>query len=126
MPSNAPITVLLIDDSQLSRTGLRTHFRALRPDWGVDEAGDADQALAMSEIKDYGLFVVDINMPGISGLELVPLLQVRAPQAKIVVVSANTQDAVRTRVQAMGVGFVGKPIKKQTVEQVLEVAGFAA
>ncbi len=123
MPPCEPITVLLIDDSRLSRCGLRTHLLSLRPDWRADEAADAEQALAMAEIKDYGLFVVDINMPGISGLELVPLLQARAPEARIVVVSANTQEAVRIRVQAMGVGFVAKPIKKETVEQVLQIAG---
>jgi DNA-binding NarL/FixJ family response regulator len=125
MDSHTALTVLLIDDSQLSRAGLRTHFRSLRPDWGVDEAADADQALAMAEIKEYRLFVVDINMPGISGLELVPLLQARAPQARIVVVSANTQDAVRNRVHAMGVGFVAKPVKKETVDQILLVAGLS-
>ena len=123
MNSTTTLTVLLIDDSQLSRTGLRTHFRSLRPDWIIDEAADADQSLAMAEIKDYNLFVVDINMPGITGIELVPLLQARAPQARIVMVSANTQDAVRARIQALGVGFVAKPIKKETVEQVILLSG---
>lgn len=115
------MSVLIIDDSRLSRGAMRSRIRDRFPAWETDEAGDANQALAMAEAKNYDLFTVDINMPGMSGLELGPLLKEKNPAAYVIFLTANIQDATRKRIEAMGAGFVRKPIKPETVDRLLEV-----
>ncbi len=111
------LSILIIDDSRLSRVALKNHIHKLYPDCQTDEAADADQALEMAAANSYDIFTVDINMPGMDGLELAPLLREKNSQAKLIFLTANVQDATREAIEAMGAGFVQKPIKPDIVEQ---------
>ena len=99
-------------------------FREKFPDWEIDEALNADAAQAKAEQKSYDLFTLDINMPGMSGLELAPILKEKYPAARLVFLTANIQDATRKRIEEMGAGFMSKPIKEDTVDQLIEAMGW--
>lgn len=114
------MSLLVTDDSRLSRGAMRTRILERFPDWEIDQAADADQAQAMAAAKPYDLFTVDINMPGMSGLDLGVILRERYPDAGVVFLTANIQDATRKRIDAMGASFVAKPIKADTVDRLLK------
>ncbi|MCI5142358.1 MAG: response regulator [Candidatus Electrothrix sp. ATG1] len=118
------MSVLIVDDSRLSCVALRMRLSKRFPDWKIDEVQNAESALTKAEQKSYDLFTLDINMPGMSGLELAPILKEKYPAARIVFLTANIQDATRKRIEEMGAGFMSKPIKEDTVNQLIEAMGW--
>ena len=115
--------MLVIDDSRLSRAAINMLFQERLPQCIVDEAANADEALVKVTDKHYDVILVDINMPGMDGLELVPILKGKTPGSHIVFLTANIQEATRRKAAALGVGFVNKPIKQHTVDDILNQIG---
>ena len=116
-------SVLVIDDSRLSRAAIDMLFQERLPQCVVDEAANAEQALEKVAIKHYQVILVDINMPGMDGFALAPLLKQLSPSSYVIFLTANIQDATRRKAIEMGVGFVSKPIKKQTIDDILTQIG---
>lgn len=116
-------TALVIDDSRLSRAAIKMLFQERLPQCVVDEAANAEQALEKVAIKHYQVLLTDINMPGMDGFTLAPLLKQRSPSSYVIFLTANIQDATRRKAIEMGVGFVNKPIKKNTIDDILTQIG---
>lgn len=117
--------VLIVDDSAISRMLLRGMIQERRPDWGISEARNADEALSRVEMESPDLVTLDIGMPGMDGLELAARLKEKCPDAKMAVVTANIQDSVRRRIQGLGILFVAvveKPATPAAVDKMLYFA----
>lgn len=89
--------ILLIDDHAIVRAGLK---RLLEDEFGgatVLEASTADEGEAMIEEHRPEVVLLDISMPGRSGLDLLPAIRKRSPKSKVIVLSsfADPQFAVR-------------------------------
>ncbi|MGE3539886.1 MAG: response regulator transcription factor [Candidatus Tectimicrobiota bacterium] len=108
-------TVLIVDDSRLSRLMIRTFISQAHPCWEIIEASNGQEALEKTACLDIDAMTIDLNMPGMDGLTLATTLKARHPQARITLLTANIQDSVRQRATAMGVGFLAKPITEQTI-----------
>ena len=67
--SNMSHKVLVVDDSKLARMVMASAFRRIRPEWTLVETANAEEALAAVATVDIAL--IDFNMPGTDGLELV-------------------------------------------------------
>lgn len=93
MPTNNHvISVLLIDDHQVVREGLRTAL--LREGFNViGEAATKNEAFAQIAHKDPHVIVVDLNLPDGSGLELISWARQVSPTLGIVVLTLNDDDA---------------------------------
>lgn len=107
--------ILIVDDSKVSRMLIRNFIQALRPNWENTEAASGEEALqlALNAVFDYA--TVDINMPGMDGLELTARLREECPQLRVCLLSANIQDDSRRRALFLNVGFVKKPITEQGI-----------
>lgn len=116
----SPKTVLIVDDSRVSRLLARQFILSARPDWHVEEAGTGEQALDYAQGKSPALIMIDVNMPGMGGLAAASQLRAMCPAANICLVTANVQNAIRTRAQEMGVGFMEKPITEVRVHALLD------
>lgn len=79
--------ILLIDDHALFRDGLRMLLNQSNPGGQVSEANSIEQALAL-DIAPPVLALLDIRLPGVSGIEGVSLLKQRWPDMVVVVLSA--------------------------------------
>lgn len=79
--------ILLIDDHAMFRNGLRLLLCSENPNGQVHEAESIEQALAL-DIAGPDLVLLDIKLPGISGLDGIGLLKQRWPDAVLVVLSA--------------------------------------
>ena len=123
--ATASIHVLIVDDHKLVRSGLRLLLEA-EPDVSVDdEAGDAEQAIRLARLHKPDVVLLDVVMPGRSGLDAAPEILEAAPRAKILVLSM--QDDPSYVREAFAVGATGYLLKDaaddELVQAVHEVAG---
>lgn len=107
--------LLIVDDSKMSRMMISRLIADLRPDWRIAEASSGTEALAMIEQELPSFISMDVNMPGLSGLEVAGRIRLHHPQVRIVLCTANIQDAVRQAAEKAGVRFVAKPITADSV-----------
>lgn len=117
---STPPIILIVDDSRTSRTLIRAMVAQMRPEWRIAEASSGDEALAMvdQEIPDF--VSMDVNMPGISGLEAAGRIRLRHPDVRIVLCTANIQESVRHAAEKAGVNFVSKPVTPQSIALAIE------
>jgi len=111
LPGDAPITVLLVDDHELVRVGLRT-FLELQPDMTVvGEAASGEQALALVAGVRPDIVLLDLVLPGMSGVETVRRLRLAHPEVKVVVLTSFAgQDSVLPAVRAGVAGYLLKDV----------------
>ncbi len=111
--------VLIVDDSRLARMVMASTLRRIRPEWSLVEAISADQAIEVISTDSVDIALVDFNMPGTDGLELVAKIRDRRPEMPVAVVSANLQEEIITRARELNAGFVPKPLTDDALEAFL-------
>jgi CheY-like chemotaxis protein len=79
-------TVLIVDDSRLSRMMIRAFITQAHPDWAIVEASNGSEALEKTATLTVDLMTIDLNMPGMDGLTLATQLQHTHPTAPIALV----------------------------------------
>ena len=120
------IRLLLIDDHPLVRDGLRLRLETVPQLRVVGEAGNAAAAQAflaacMAEDPQGGtlphLALMDLNMPGVGGLELTAFLHERYPQIAVLVLSMH--DNPEYMVQAVKAGARGYLLKDEPAQEII-------
>jgi len=102
-------TLILVDDHPLLRKGLARTIENESDLTVVGEAGRAEEALSMIEDASPDLAIVDISLPGMSGLELIKHTQSRAPDVDVLVVSRHDETLYAERCLRAGArGYVMK------------------
>ncbi len=115
---NSPL-FLVVDDSKMSRMMISRLVGDLRPDWRIIEAVSGPQALELIEQEPPTLISMDVNMPGMSGLETAGRIRLHHPDIRIVLCTANIQDAMRQAAEKIGIRFVAKPITQASIERMV-------
>lgn len=114
-------SVLIVDDSRVSRMMIKARMLAVCPDWTYSEAASGDEALKMvaaGALPDY--LTMDMNMPGLTGFEAAEQIRAVAPSVRMAMLTANIQESSRVRAEAVGLGFVQKPITDASIKQVID------
>ena len=89
MEAEGPMRVLLVDDHALVRSAIRQALQA--PDIEVvGEAASAEEAIQLAPMLRPDLILLDIDLPGMSGIETVRELSPRLPDTKIVMLTVST------------------------------------
>ena len=103
------IRLLVVDDQPAVRRGLRVRFH-LEPDMQVvGEASSGREALTLAQTLAPDVVLMDIEMPGMDGIEATAALRTIVPQSAVVILSIHTERQTRIRAQAAGaVAFVEK------------------
>ena len=103
------IRVLLVDDEELVRSGLRL-ILSTEPDLDVvAEAADGEQALALAELHRPDVVMLDIRMPGLDGIEVARRLAASGSPARVVVLTTfDNDDYVYGALRAGASGFLLK------------------
>jgi two-component system, NarL family, response regulator LiaR len=114
--------VLLVDDHDLFRTGLRN----LLEEEGVDVVGEAaagEDALRFVRELQPDVVVMDLNMPGMSGVEATKRIVSHAPLTRVVVLTISDQDAdVMDAILAGACGYLMKDSSIQDLMQGIRAA----
>lgn len=117
-------TVLIVDDSMISRLMLKAIINHHYPEWMVLEAEDADRASVLAQSHAVDVVTLDLNMPGTDGLTLAPKLQAVLPNARIALLTSNMQERVQAAAEKQGLVFIAKPITEDKVLNFLAKARF--
>ena len=100
--------ILLVDDHEVVRSGLKTLLSNLSFDV-IDEAGSGKKAYEMAQNNHYDLIIMDISMDGISGLDAMSKILNRIPQQNILILSMHDSDLVIQKAKNAGAkGYVTK------------------
>ncbi|MBH9552542.1 response regulator [Inhella gelatinilytica] len=113
--------ILIADDSKVSRTVIAGLIRNRLPDVEILEAGDGASALEHASTSTPDLAVLDINMPGITGLEVAERLRAAGSPIKMAILTANVQEATRAKADALGVPLFRKPAKSEVIDDILKL-----
>ncbi|WP_405803149.1 response regulator [Streptomyces sp. NBC_01187] len=100
-----PIRVLLVDDHQVVRRGLRTFLEVQDDIEVVGEATDGDEGVARAEELRPDVVLMDVKMPGTDGIDALRLLRERDNKARVLIVTSFTEQ--RTVVPALRAGAAG-------------------
>jgi two-component system chemotaxis response regulator CheY len=120
MPGNtSPKKVLIVDDSKVSRMIIKAHLLAAHADWIIQEAASGNEAVGMVEQAPPDYCTMDINMPGMLGTDAAEIILGKHPEVRMVIFSANIQEAVQSRAQQMGALFVAKPVTEKSIAQAI-------
>jgi DNA-binding NarL/FixJ family response regulator len=118
-----PITVLLVDDHEVVRRGLRTLFEA-HPEFevvGEAETGAAAVKLAEEHIPDVVL--MDLIMPGMDGVEATRRVKNKSPRTQIVVLTSYHEDEhIFPALQAGALSYVLKDVKMEELAEAVKRA----
>lgn len=119
-----PIGLLLVDDHALFRSGVRTILAEFDEVEVVGEADNGEAALALVKRRQPDVVIMDLHMPGVSGVEATRRLREASPRAAVVVltVSAAEDDVI----DALEAGAVGYLLKDAEGEEILRAVTAAA
>ena len=113
------VTLLIVDDSRVSRMMIKGRVQTAHPDWVIYEASDGPEALALVQSQAPDFISMDVNMPGITGFEAIEQIRAAGSKARIVMMTANVQLSSRERAAELGVYFVKKPAAAESVQLML-------
>lgn len=106
-------TVLLVDDSRVARMMTRSVVEKSCSGWTILEAATGEEALDCVATSVPDFILMDVNMPGMGGLETARLLSERFPAVALSLLTANIQDSVREEAERLGIGYISKPLKDE-------------
>ena len=113
--------ILIVDDETIVRESLGSWFR--EEGYSVDVAASAREALEKLTVKGWDIFLLDIRMPGMDGLELQRKIKESHPDSTIIIMTAYA--SVETAVEAMKQGaydYIVKPFDPDDLEHLVRNA----
>jgi two-component system invasion response regulator UvrY len=103
------IKVFLVDDHELVRTGIRRILEDVRGIKVVGEAHSGEDAVKWCRTEQADIVLMDMNMPGIGGLEATKKILRFNPDMKVIVLTIHTENPFPTKVmQAGAAGYLTK------------------
>lgn len=118
------IRVLLVDDHQSVRAGLQSLLATVDDIQVVGEATDGDEAIGVASDTDPEVVLMDLCMPGMSGLETTRVLHERMPEVQVVILTSC--DDQRVMLEALDAGAVGYLLKDADPQDVVRGVRAAA
>ena len=111
------ITVLIVDDHPLFRQGLRQAVELDSRFQLIGESGDGKTALQLIEAKKPDVALLDVNLPGLSGLEIAHEVRTRGLATRLVILTMHKEEDTFNR--ALDLGVMGFVLKENAAEDVL-------
>jgi two-component system NarL family response regulator len=118
MPGGEPIRVLVCDDHDLFRKGLRMVLEAEEDIVVVAEAGDGEQAVARVEELAPDVVLMDVRMPRLGGIDATRIIRQLFPTTRIIVLTvSDEEDDLYGAVKAGANGYL---LKEVSIEEVAD------
>ena len=97
-----PATILIVEDHDAVRRSLRDWLEVEFPQCRVIEAASGEEAIALIRIESPRLVVMDISLPGMSGIEATRRIKAALPSTQVVMLTIHEDDAHRADAAAAG------------------------
>ena len=108
--TDSNIGVLIVDDDPVILDGLSGYLRV--ENWRVACAQSANEALATLRQGDFAFVITDINMQGLSGIDLLQRIRVQHPEIEVIIMTGiGTEDFAIQALRAGAVDYFHKPIR---------------
>jgi DNA-binding NarL/FixJ family response regulator len=115
------IKVFLADDHPLLRIGLRLSFEGEKDVRLVGEAGDGFSAVERVQRDPPDVLLIDVDMPGISGIRAIRVLRKALPDMKILVLSTyNDEQYIRDAMEAGADGYILKCVEIDELVRIIK------
>ena len=128
MPRSAPdqepgqVSVLIADDHPVYRSGLRSLLEGFTSISVVGEAGTGAEVLTLVNRLRPHLVLMDVNMPGVTGIEATKLIIKRWPDTAVIVVTmAEDRDAFLSAIRAGARGYLLKGGRSEVISMAIEI-----
>ena len=127
MPASL-IRVAIADDHTILREGLRQLLESADDMRVVAEAADGHQVIACVRAEDFDVLILDMSMPGKSGIELIKQVKAEKPKLRVLVLSMHEEEQYAVRaIKAGASGYVTKDSAgMQLLTAIRKVAGGGA
>lgn len=103
------VKILLVDDHELVRTGLRLILEEVPEFKVVGEAKSGDEAIRYCRKDAPDIVLMDVNMPGVGGLEATKQIVRMSENTRVICLSMHTENPIPAKVMHMGAfGFITK------------------
>jgi two-component system, NarL family, response regulator NreC len=123
-PSTEPIRIVLADDHAVVRSGLRMLLDSESDFEVVAEASDVEGARRSVRGHHPKVLVLDLNMPGGSSLEAIPILRGESPGTQIVILTMQREPAFAR--EALSAGALGYVLKEAADDELVQAVRRAA
>jgi len=116
------VKILVVDDEELARERLLRLLRKSHPDAQCWQAGNGDEALAAVRKYSPDLLLLDVRMPGMSGIELATRLESEEQPPAVVFCTAYDEYALEA-LQHQAAAYLLKPVRELELSRALATAG---
>ena len=114
-----PLTrVLLVDDHEIARRGIRSVLTSDASLAVVSEAADGEEAVKRTEELRPDIILLDITLPGISGIQAARRIRTVSPESRIIFLSQH--DSIQIAKDALSVGAQGYVVKSDAGRDLLK------
>ena len=114
-------SIYVVDDDESARTGLWRLLRSVG--FRVKTFVSAQEFLDHGQVENGALLVLDVRMPGISGLELQKILSARGSKLPIIFLTAFEDPQARSEaLKAGSIAFLQKPVDEETLLEAIKRA----
>jgi DNA-binding NarL/FixJ family response regulator len=109
-----PITLVIVDDHQIVRDGIKAMLLCHKEINVIGEAADCIELYTLLEQNQPDIIVLDISMPGKTGVEITRELIEKNPETKILILTANTDEqSIMDSIKAGAAGFLNKDTSRE-------------
>ena len=98
----APISVLLVDDHRTLREGLIQLLRDAPGIKVIGEAGDGQQAVKMARQLRPNVVIMDVNLPGMNGIDATRVITAECPQCQVIGLSMYSEPEMQAKMRDAG------------------------
>ncbi len=112
------MNILITDDHPVVRRGLRQILEDEAVFKTIDEAGNGDEVCQKMSLKNYDVILLDISMPGRSGLEMISHIKKINPNTAVLILSIHSEELYA--IQALKLGASGYLTKNSAPDELIE------
>jgi len=99
------MSLLIVDDSEILRRRLKEALYQIRPDLVSYESSSGEEALRELNDKLHDIVILDISLPGISGIEILKEIKLSAPQTRVIIFTSYPSSEFREQCIALGADY---------------------
>jgi len=117
MNNKANINILLVDDNKLIRDGIKSILKSTKKIRVLEEAENGIEAVAMAEMNDFDVVVMDVKMPEMDGIEVTKHIVKKKPNTKIL--ACSLYDEFQYIEEILRAGAMGYILKNEGKKELI-------